>query len=221
MSLRLLILRVMGSLTLLSHCVLTNIPVEAAAVARVTPDGSAIEIETGTAQGSPLMESIPIHRAGRVRYFSAGVGLAEREATYPSFPLKIMFVAGQKAYLSRVAVTISDRHGTALVQIPAEHVTGPWLFVDLPAGTYTIGGRIENQANAHTSVNVAADAKRSSSYDGNQVSPNRRHGSLSELLFLLILLPMPKHNGQSRQRAQQHERIRKNKDTVIDQPTIR
>jgi hypothetical protein len=49
-----------------------------------------------------------------------------------------VFVAGMKAYVTKVAVTITATKGKARVRIPGDQVTGPWLFVDLPAGTYDI-----------------------------------------------------------------------------------
>ena len=52
--------------------------------------------------------------------------------------MKLVFVAGPKAYVTQVAVTIKDTKTDMLVRIPSDQVTGPWLFVDLPAGTYDI-----------------------------------------------------------------------------------
>jgi hypothetical protein len=111
---------------------------EAATVARVTPSGEGIELEYTDENGTTIKDTIPIHRAGTIRYFSAGMGVVEREPTYPPFPLKLIFVAGPRAYTSRVAVTIADSKGAVVLDVPREQVTGPWLFVDLPAGTYDI-----------------------------------------------------------------------------------
>lgn len=73
-----------------------------------------------------------------VQYFSAGVGIEERKALYPPYPLKLIFVQGKRAYLAEVTVSIVKSDGTTLVDIPSEHVMGPWLFVNLPSGAYTI-----------------------------------------------------------------------------------
>jgi hypothetical protein len=81
---------------------------------------------------------IPLYRAGEARYFSTGVGLEEREAEYPAFALKLVFTAGGKPFLSGVSVTIQGAKGMEKIVIPGERVTGPWLFVDLPAGSYDI-----------------------------------------------------------------------------------
>jgi hypothetical protein len=66
--------------------------------------------------------------------------LEEREATYPPFSLKLVFTAGGKPYLTGVDVTIQPAEGAPAVTIPIprEQVEGPWLFVDLPSGTYDI-----------------------------------------------------------------------------------
>jgi hypothetical protein len=114
---------------------------EAATVARVSPSGDAIEIEHTAADGVISRSSIPVHRAGEIRYFSAGVGLEEREVEYPPFPLKLIFVAGPRPYLSHVAVTVTDSNGTEVLRIPDDRVTGPWLFVELPAGRYEVTAR--------------------------------------------------------------------------------
>lgn len=110
---------------------------DAKTTATLLPSGDAIEL-TGEGAGNPFMTTIPVHRSGGVRYFSAGVGLEERQAEYPPFAVKLILVAGPKAYMSRADVTITRTDGSQRVDIPKEHVEGPWLFVDLPAGTYDI-----------------------------------------------------------------------------------
>ena len=79
-----------------------------------------------------------LYKVNHVQYFSAGVGAEERNASYPAYPLKLIFVQGVRAFLAGVTLSISQSDGTSLVDIPGEHVMGPWLFVDLPTGTYTI-----------------------------------------------------------------------------------
>jgi hypothetical protein len=129
---------------------------EAATVGRVTPSGDGIELEYTDENGTSLKDTIPIHRAGTIRYFSAGIGLAEREAKYPPFPLKLIFVAGPRAYTAQVAVTIADAKGAVVLQVPREQVTGPWLFVDLPAGTYDITADRSDYPPAKQRVEIAS-----------------------------------------------------------------
>ena len=97
-------------------------------VARVGPSGEFLELEH---------EYLPLHHIGNVRYFSAGVGLEERRVEYPPFSLKLVFTAGGKPYLTGVDVAIRNLKGET-VTIPGEQIEGPWLFVDLPSGTYDI-----------------------------------------------------------------------------------
>ena len=111
---------------------------QAAPVAKMAPDGSGLALEYLGAGGKREKEIIPVHQAGAVKYFSAGVGQEERAAQYPPFPLKVIFVTGPKAYLSEVAVTITDTAGKRRLQIPGDQVAGPWLFVDLSPGTYDL-----------------------------------------------------------------------------------
>lgn len=112
---------------------------EVTATSRILPSGEAIELNYRS-DGDTWTDTIPIHRAGPVRYFSAGVGMAERAVEYPPFPIKIVLTAGGKPYVARVGVEIASLDGAIQAAIPVEHVTGPWLFLDLPAGTYDLTG---------------------------------------------------------------------------------
>lgn len=127
---------------------------EAATAAKITSSGDGVELEYTGEDGVKSVTTIPLHKAGAVRYFSAGVGLEERTAQYPLFPLKLILVAGPKAYLSQVAVTITDAKGTVQLQVPGEQVTGPWLYVDLPAGMYTVTALREGRASVKGQVTV-------------------------------------------------------------------
>ena len=115
----------------------------AGVVTRVLPSGDGIELEIPTDIG-PQKEVIPLFHSGTIRYFSAGIGQVEREAAYPPFSLKLVFTAGGKPFVSGVAVSVRDAKGGTVLTVPGEQITGPWLFIDLPDGTYevaaTLGG---------------------------------------------------------------------------------
>lgn len=100
-----------------------------------------IDFATSEAAGA---STIPIYQTGSIRFFSAGVGITERQAIYASYPpyaLKLVFAEESGAYLTGVAVTILDAEGTRILEVPLAHVTGPWLFIDLPPGaSYTVIG---------------------------------------------------------------------------------
>ena len=106
-------------------------------VARISPSGETVVLERQV-NGKVQKDYLPLHHGEGVRYFSAGVGLEERAAEYPPFALKVVFTAGGKPFLSRVDVTIHSATGDMVVHIPADQVDGPWLFVDLPSGSYDI-----------------------------------------------------------------------------------
>ncbi len=132
---------------------------EAKPTARVLPSGDGIEIIGAPGSGTYL-EPLPLYRSGGMRYFSAGVGLEERDVEYPPFPLKLILVAEGGAYLSIVAVTITNDDGTVRLDIPKEHVNGPWIFIDLPPGSYQVTGRREGDTVEKKSVKVTEGAVR-------------------------------------------------------------
>lgn len=129
-------------------------PSAASTEAKVTPSGDGVAVEYNDEDGTKSVLTLPLHKAGGVRYFSAGVGAEERAAQYPPFPLKVIFVAGPKAYLSQVAVTITGAKGAVKLEVPREQVTGPWLYVDLPAGTYTVTASRNGQTHVKSQVTV-------------------------------------------------------------------
>jgi len=106
-------------------------------VARIGQSGEFVEFEQEI-NGQVFKNSLPLHQAEGVRYFSAGVGLEERAAEYPPFSLKLIFTEGGKPFLAGVDVTIQPAKGGTAIRIPREQVEGPWLFMDLPSGIYDI-----------------------------------------------------------------------------------
>ena len=106
-------------------------------VARIGSTGEFLEL-SHQADGRTVVDLLPLHRAGDVRYFSAGVGLEERTAEYPPFSVKMVFTAGGKPFLTGVAITIQPAKGGARLTIPQEQVEGPWLFIDLAPGVYDV-----------------------------------------------------------------------------------
>lgn len=82
--------------------------------------------------------TLPIYQVGDIRFLSAGVGLEERRANYPSFPLKLIFAQAGGAFVTGVSVTITDLAGKELAKISEDQISGPWLFLDLVPGTYRV-----------------------------------------------------------------------------------
>jgi hypothetical protein len=104
-------------------------------VARIGESGEFLELEYQV-NGQVSKDSLPLYQADGVRYFSAGVGIEERTAEYPPYSLRLVFTAGGNPFLVGVAVTIQPAKGGPSINIPRDHVNGPWLFVELPSGTY-------------------------------------------------------------------------------------
>lgn len=75
-----------------------------------------------------------------VPFLTGGIGLGEREAltqeaAQGGYNLKVVTAAAGGAYVADVSVHISDRQGTEVLQTALD---GPWLFVKLPPGKYTV-----------------------------------------------------------------------------------
>jgi hypothetical protein len=125
-------------------CFLLAIPADAGPTARISESGQVLELDYEGA-GKAYTETIPLYRSGKIRYFSAGVGIEERSATYPPFPLKMIFTAGGKPYVAGVSVIVQESNGATIASIPEKHVTGSWLFLDAPDGSYHISATMEGQ----------------------------------------------------------------------------
>lgn len=82
--------------------------------------------------------TLPIYQVGNIRFLSAGVGIEERQATYPAFPLKLIFAQTGGAFMTGVSVSIQNQAGKELVNISEDQTSGPWLFLDLGPGLYKI-----------------------------------------------------------------------------------
>jgi len=130
---------------------------EGTPIAKIVPSGDFLEFEQDGRVGP---ERLPLHRTAGVRYFSSGVGLEERSASYPLFSLKLVFTAGGKPFLSGVAVTITPARGGKPIVIPREHVEGPWLFVDLPHGLYDITASYGNDRQRFKNAKVESGKQR-------------------------------------------------------------
>ncbi len=121
-----------GSLLLVNVANASDLEVTAPSVVTAMLDLSIPNVYRGSSW------HIPLYETGSVQYFSAGVGIEERQVRYPAFPLKLIFVEGKRAYTTGVAITITNHKESVIVSIPEKHVLGPWVFVKAPPGTYTV-----------------------------------------------------------------------------------
>ena len=110
-----------------------------------------------TTGNTPKVLTFPLYEQESIQYFSAGLGKAERSLTYPPYPLKLIFVQGERAYLASVSVDIMNKDKTQHITIPGEEVEGPWLFINLPTGTYMVRGTDSNGTSIEKAVTIKAD----------------------------------------------------------------
>ena len=132
---------------------------DSGAIARIGASGEFLEL-SHQVDGRTVVNTLPLHHAEAIRYFSAGVGLEERTAEYPPFSLKVVLTAGGKAYLTGVSVTIQPAGGGTVLTIPQDQVEGPWLFVDLPAGVYDVTATFRDSKQGLKGVKVESGKQR-------------------------------------------------------------
>ena len=115
-------------------------------IARMAPNERSIHIFDRKGSGD-IVATLPIYRSKDVRYFAAGVGQLERTATYPEFPVKLVFSREDGAYLAFVAVTVWPA-------IPTSHVKGPWVFLDLKDGKCRIDAVKDTDIKSRANIEV-------------------------------------------------------------------
>ena len=95
------------------------------------------------AQGSAA--AVVEGRYANVAYVSGGIGedeLDEIRARERSFNLKLLFAERSGAYLGDVNVVVTKAGGDAVFDVKS---VGPFLLINLPAGSYEIRASIDGQ----------------------------------------------------------------------------
>ena len=105
----------------------------------------------------PKTLTFPLYEQESVQYFSAGLGKEERSLNYPAFPLKLIFIQGEPVYLAGVSVLLADEAGTRQLKIPGKEVEGPWLFINIPTGTYMVSRTDSNGTTIKKTITVQTD----------------------------------------------------------------
>jgi hypothetical protein len=78
----------------------------------------------------------PILEANGIKYACAGVGKVSRsDPRWPSFPVNLEFAAANGDFLGDPAVTVTDGSGKQVFQAQCN---GPWVLIELPAGSYQV-----------------------------------------------------------------------------------
>lgn len=98
--------------------------------------------------------------AQRVTTEPAGVGAGGRQAR-PKYPLKLVFATQTGAYVAGVDVRIYETGGKKVVET---HSPGPWLFVDLPQGTFRVVASVGPGRDAEAEVTLNGGGRQKTVY---------------------------------------------------------
>ena len=109
--------------------------------------------------GSSAAFALNTNTANGISYLTGGVTLDERQEMADqrkNFSLLLKFAAKSGRYLGDVVVNITNGKGAALFDSTTD---GPWLLVNLPAGSYTLkavsGGVSQSQK-----ISIGKNARR-------------------------------------------------------------
>lgn len=93
-------------------------------------------------------------REGGIAFLSGGVGQEEREILKEmgkEYTLKLMFSNKKGEYLSDVIVKVWDQNDKTILTTVSN---GPWLFVNLPSGTYHLETGLKGNEKKISNVNI-------------------------------------------------------------------
>lgn len=91
------------------------------------------------------MEMFEVEKVNQIEYVSGGIGKGERDALKKmekNFDVKFVFAMEKGNYLSKVVTVIEDSGGKDLLHTVSD---GPWLYVKLPNGAYTVSAVHEDE----------------------------------------------------------------------------
>lgn len=78
-----------------------------------------------------------VSAAQAVDYWTGGAGMESR-AEAPEYNTRIQFFEADGSYMADVWFTLYDGHGDVLLE---GMTSGPWLFIDLDDGEYSLKGQ--------------------------------------------------------------------------------
>jgi hypothetical protein len=90
-----------------------------------------------------------------VAYMTGGVGIGEREIMESwgkDYNLKLSFTEKSGVYLADVGVVVEDRNGNEMINITTN---GPWLYLQLPPGSYTVKTTYNDEARRIENLRVS------------------------------------------------------------------
>ena len=92
-------------------------------------------------------------------YLFGGVGSDEREAIEErakGYNLKLIFAEKRGAFVSGVTVTIANAKGAEIAALKTE---GPWFYIQLPPGDYSIKARFRGEIKQINNLAVPKDKR--------------------------------------------------------------
>ena len=114
----------------------------------------AVFAEPSSAQGRGIVKG---ETKQGFSYISGGIGAEEREQMEKwakAYNLELSFAVKTGQYLSDVSLTIEDEKGNAIVTTIAQ---GPWFYIQLPPGRYTVKATFEGQAKEIRDLQLSKD----------------------------------------------------------------
>jgi hypothetical protein len=93
-------------------------------------------------------------REGDIAFLSGGVGQSEREILKEmgkDYPLKLIFSKKSGEYLSDVGVKILGQKDQSIFTTVSN---GPWLFINLPPGTYCLEANFKGEQKRISQVKI-------------------------------------------------------------------
>ncbi len=100
-------------------------------------------------------ELVEARTAAGFRYISGGVSSEERESMQAharDYNLRLTFAAKSGAYLAGVTLLIRDTKGSEIINAVTN---GPWFFIDLPPGNYSVTATFERQSREIKNIRVS------------------------------------------------------------------
>ncbi|MFQ5691980.1 MAG: hypothetical protein ACE5IM_02900 [Nitrospinota bacterium] len=95
---------------------------------------------------------LPVSTANGAAWYSTGIGADARDIVVKGFPLKLVFATKKGELLAGVDVRLT-RGGESAYEMKN---VGPWLFVDVPAGTYDLRAKVNGREVVRKGVRVPA-----------------------------------------------------------------
>ncbi|MFQ5912067.1 MAG: hypothetical protein ACE5JS_02685 [Nitrospinota bacterium] len=121
-------------------------------LAGIVVAGFALALPATAAKRVVHKSDLPVAMQDSVSWYSTGVGADTRDVIVRGFPLKLIFATKKGELAAGVEVTLV-KGGKPVFS--AKNV-GPWLFVDVPAGTYDLRAKADGQEVVRKAIRVPA-----------------------------------------------------------------